>query len=95
MFLTRITEVRRVGRSWLVTQNMSDRSGHGVRLTLWNFIKAEKCHGAWRNWICVLTLLDLPFILDVKKTELVVNKFSSRVDPSVVPCLQEILDKQK
>ena len=94
MLLTRITEVRRVGRTWLVTQNMSDRSSHSVRRSLWNFIKKERCHGAWRNWICVLSLLDLPFILDIKKTELVVNKFSSKVDPFVVPCLQEILRKQ-
>ena len=93
--LTRIKEVRKVGRSWLVTQNMSDRSSHGVRLTLWNFIKTERCHGAWRNWICVLSLLDLPAILDVNKSELIVNKFSSKVDPFVVPCLQEILNNNK
>ena len=95
MFLPRITGVRGLGRSWLVTQNKSDRSGHGVRLTLWNFSKAGPCHGQWRNWICVLSLLDLPAILDVNKSELIVNKFSSKVDPFVVPCLQEILNKNK
>ena len=41
--------------------------------------------------ICVLSLLDLPFIVDPKQQELIANKFISAVDPFVVPCLQEIL----
>ena len=46
-----------------------------------------------RNWICVLTLEDLPFILQASshKTELIVNKFQSEVDPLVVPCLAELI----
>ena len=41
--------------------------------------------------ICVLSLLDLPFIVDSRQQELIVNKFISSVDPLVVPCLQQIL----
>ena len=72
---------------------MSDRSSHGVRLTNWNY-RGGPCHGTWRNWICVLSLLDLPFILDPRQQELVTNKFITSVDPLVVPCLQEILNTE-
>ena len=68
-----------------------NRSKNGVRLTMWNFQKDQKCNGMWRNWICVLTLKDLPFILNPLSEELIMNKFQSDVEPFVVPCLDELI----
>ena len=58
---------------------------------MWNYQKDQQCNGVWGNWICVLSLKDLPFILDPASDELIINKFQSKVDPLVVPCLGDII----
>ncbi|XP_023339349.1 beta-1,3-galactosyl-O-glycosyl-glycoprotein beta-1,6-N-acetylglucosaminyltransferase 4 isoform X2 [Eurytemora carolleeae] len=93
--LGRITRLHFERNKWTVEQNIDIRLNSDVRLTLWNYQKTVKCHGVWRNWICVLTLEDLPFILDTKRYQgMIMNKFKTEVDRYVAPCLAEIIRKE-
>ncbi|XP_023346425.1 beta-1,3-galactosyl-O-glycosyl-glycoprotein beta-1,6-N-acetylglucosaminyltransferase 3 [Eurytemora carolleeae] len=65
-----------------------------MRKTFW-LNSDHYCYGQIRREICVLSLLDLPAILQEKG--FVMNKFDSDLDPSVVTCLNEMiygLDKE-
>ena len=49
-----------------------------------------KCKGVWRHGVCVLSLADLPEI--IQKPHFAVNKLMLNYDPVAYQCLEEWLD---
>ena len=92
--LATVSNVRLLNNNeWVMEQDMVPLSVNHLQFSIWNtksrFEPGFQCHGQWRNNVCVWSLLDLPFILSQNK--LVVNKFRSDMDSSVVPCLVEMV----
>ena len=79
-------------KGYIVKQRHSYISNPIVRATwTWHNIT---CHGQWRNNVCVYSSEDVPHILDVLEDgPIMANKFQSSVDPIVIPCLEDFLNK--
>ena len=71
--------------------HMQEFNSFVMRKTFWAG-EGYSCQGQLRREICVLSLMDLPKILEYSEVEgFVINKFDTLLDSSVVDCLSEIL----
>ena len=95
-FLHTLTMIEKIDwseeKGYIVKQRHSYISNSIVRATWkWN---NKTCHGKWRNSVCVYSIVDVPNILDVpEEGPIMSNKFQSNIDPIVIPCLDNLLDK--
>jgi len=76
--------------SRVIYDRMQELNEFKMRQTFW-WQDGASCYGQWKRDICVLTLQDLPNILQT--TGFMMNKFDSDLDFAVVDCISDILYK--